>query len=485
MVEPVRFPDIELYRGWGEPLRTECDIRGLELTQGAIPNGLEGALYKVGADRQYPSGRTDDIFIDGEGMIHMFRFKDNQVDYVSRWVHTERYKRQKAAKRKLFGRYRNRYTNDPSVAGVHMGTGNTTAMFHAGRLYALKEDDLPHRIDPDTLDTIGRDDLGGAVQAQCLSAHPKVDPVTDELFTFSYQARGDATRDIVFYKFGPDRKLLTEIWFEMPYAACVHDFAITDEWIVFAFFPLITDLDVNKTSNPKNQWNPDKEVHVALVPRNGTARDIRWFKMPAASAGHMMNAHREGTKVHLDVCLYEGNCFPFFTTPAGEVTPMVPPFLTRLTFDLADHERRIEKRRLLATSCEMPRTDDRYQGQPYRHGYVIAGRGPDGSSGTGHLDVQTGAFEMWSPGPGDSVQEAQFVPRAPDSAEGDGWLLVPVSRVSRMRSDLVILDARNVAAGPVATLRIPVRVRATFHGTWVPETALRSGRFNYQRVSRS
>ncbi len=103
--------------------------------------------------------------------------------------------------------------------------------------------------------------------------------------------------------------------------------------------------------------------------------------------------------------------------------------------------------------CEMPRTDDRYQGLPYRHGYLICNRGMDGSSGTGHIDLQTGQLEVWAPGQGDGVQEAQFVPRSPDSPEGDGWLLVPVSRVSKMRSDLVILDAQNVAAGPVATLR--------------------------------
>jgi carotenoid cleavage dioxygenase-like enzyme len=99
--------------------------------------------------------------------------------------------------------------------------------------------------------------------------------------------------------------------------------------------------------------------------------------------------------------------------------------------------------------------------------------------------VQTGEFESWLPGPGDGVQEAQFVPRAPDSAEGDGWLIVPVSRVSTMRSDLVILDAQKVGAGPVATLRIPVRVRSTFHGTWVPEAALKTGRFNYKRVGKT
>ena len=481
MVEPVRFPEIELYAGWGEPMRTECEIRGLELIQGEIPAGLEGALYRVGADRQYPSGRTDDIFIDGEGMIHMFRFKDNQVDYVSRWVQTERFKRQKIARRGLFGRYRNRYTNDPSVAGVHMGTGNTTAMFHAGHLYALKEDDLPYEMDPETLATRGRDDFGGALRSVSFTAHPKVDPVTDELLGFSYQARGDATRDIVFYLFGPDRKLVNEVWFEMPYAACVHDFAITDEWIVFPFFPLITDLEVVKAGGPYYQWHPDKEIHVALVPRRGSARDIRWFRGPAASAGHMMNAVREGSTIHLDVCFYEGNCFPFFPTPQGETTPPVPPFLTRLSFDLNDREGRIAKRRLLDVSCEMPRTDDRYQGLPYRYGYVIC-RSADGSSGTGCFDFQTGELACWSPGPGDGVQEAQFVPRAPDAAEGDGWLLVPVSRVSKMRSDLVILDARNVSAGPVATLKLPVRVRSTFHGTWVPESALRTGRFGYKRA---
>ena len=59
------------------------------------------------------------------------------------------------------------------------------------------------------------------------------------LLAFAYQAKGDATRDIVYYEFGPDGKKLVETWFQMPYAACVHDFGVTDEWIVFPFFPII------------------------------------------------------------------------------------------------------------------------------------------------------------------------------------------------------------------------------------------------------
>jgi carotenoid cleavage dioxygenase len=127
----------------------------------------------------------------------------------------------------------------------------------------------------------------------------------------------------------------------------------------------------------------------------------------------------------------------------------------------------------------MPRTDDRYQGRPYKSGYCIV-RAQDGSSGTGHVNLETGDLQIWKPGPGDTVQEAQFVPRSPDSPEGDGWLLVPVCRVSQVRSDLAILDAQDLEAGPVALLKLPVRVRATFHGTWVPEEAFKTGRYNFK-----
>jgi carotenoid cleavage dioxygenase-like enzyme len=480
-VEPIQFPGNPLFSGWGQPMRSECTIEGLEVIQGAIPPGLEGTLYRVGADWQYPSKRTDDIFIDGEGQIHMFRFEDGQVSYRNRWVRTERYELLRKVRRQVFGRYRNRYTSEPEAQGVNMGTANTTAMFHAGRLYALKESDLPYEIDPDTLDTLGISDMDGQIGSISFTAHPKVDSVSGELLGFAYQARGDGTRDIVYYLFDAAGRKINEVWFEMPYAACVHDFAITDEWIVFPFFPLITDMDVVKAGGAFYQWNPDQETHIALVPRYGDAGGIRWFRGPATSAGHMMNAVRTGNQVQLDLCLYEGNCFPFFQTPAGEQTVPVPPFLTRITLDLDRNDGGFDRHRLLGPSCEMPRTDDRYQGRPYRHGFAIIYRSQDGSSATGRIDHETGELDVYAPGPGDAVQECQFVPRSTDADEADGWLLVPVNRISQNRSDLVVLDARNLAAGPVATIRLPLRIRATFHGTWVPAEALASGRYGRGR----
>jgi len=117
MAEPVRFPNIPLYEGWGAPNRVESDILGLELIAGELPQDLRGCLFRCGPDRQFPSLFKDDIFIDGEGMMHGWYFRDGQVDYKCRWVRNERFLLQEKARRSLFGRYRNRYTNDPSVAG--------------------------------------------------------------------------------------------------------------------------------------------------------------------------------------------------------------------------------------------------------------------------------------------------------------------------------------------------------------------------------
>jgi carotenoid cleavage dioxygenase len=480
MAEAVRFPDIPLYRGWGAPHRVEANVRDLPVVQGKVPEDLSGTLYRCGPDRQYPPLFRDDIFIDGEGMVHMLRIEGGHVDYRSRWVRNERYLLQERARRSLFGRYRNRYTNDPSVAGKSMGTANTNVVWHGRRLLVLKEDSLPVEVDPQTLETRGEWRYDGAVKSVSLTAHPKLDLHRNELLMFSYQARGDCTNDFAFYIAGADGRISHEMWFEMPYPGMVHDFAVSESHVVVPFFPLITDLAVLKQGGPFYQWHPDKESFYAVFPRRGETRDIRWFRGPTVSAGHMMNAVTEGSTVHLDICLYQGNCFDFFPSRDGSPFQPAPPLLTRMSFDLASE--RFETRTLLTTPAEMPKCDDRYMGKPYRYGYVIcrpadAVAGSIGLSAIGCYDHQTGELRTWSPGPDCGVQEPTFVPRRRGAPEGDGYLLVLVNRMRDMLSDLVILDARDVAAGPIARLSMPTRVRSTFHGMWVPSDALATGTY--------
>ena len=68
---------------------------------------------------------------------------------------------------------------------------------------------------------------------------------------------------------------------------------------------------------------------------------------------------------------------------------------------------------------------------------------------------------------GDSVGEPIFVPRAKNAPEGEGWVLAIVHRAALNRSDLLILNAQDIAGEPEAVLELPCRVPAGFHGIWV------------------
>ena len=150
-------------------------------------------------DPQYPPRLGDDIFISGDGMISSFRFENGHVDYKSRYVRTERFLAERKARRGLFGAYRNRFTDDPAVAGVDRTVANTTpGLARRASCSRSKEDGLPYEIDPVTLDTRGRYDWDGRLKTQTVTAHPKVDPKTGELLFFGYEASGDATRDMAF-----------------------------------------------------------------------------------------------------------------------------------------------------------------------------------------------------------------------------------------------------------------------------------------------
>jgi carotenoid cleavage dioxygenase len=362
-----------------------------------------------------------------------------------------------------------------------MGTANTNIVWHGRKLLALKEDSLPIELDPETLATRGEWRYEGDVSAVSLTAHPKLDYHTNELLTFSYQARGDGTTDIVFYIAAEGGKIVHETWFNMPYPGMVHDFAVTDTHVIVPFFPLITDMTVLKQGGPFYQWHPDQRSHFAILPRWGTAREVRWFQGPAVSAGHMMNAFNEESLLHLDLCLYNGNCFDFFPSYDGSPFRGSPPQLTRLTFDLAGKHDGYEAKLLARTPTEMPKCDDRFMGKPYRYGFGIcrsptARAGEMGMGAIARFDHQTGTMATWVPGENCGVHEPNFVVK-PGAPEGEGYLLVIVNRLAENHSDLAILNASDIAAGPIALLTLPIRVRSTFHGMWVSERALTTGRY--------
>jgi all-trans-8'-apo-beta-carotenal 15,15'-oxygenase len=84
------------------------------------------------------------------------------------------------------------------------------------------------------------------------------------------------------------------------------------------------------------------------------------------------------------------------------------------------------------------------------------------------LDVTTGEQQLWSAAPKGYVSEPIFVPRPDSNQEDEGWVLTVVYDSTRHRSDVVILDGRDLNRGPVARLHLKHHIPYGLHGSWTP-----------------
>lgn len=247
---------------------------------GQVPADLNGRYYRAAYDWAFPPMADDELFINGDGMTAMFHFQNGHVDFKSRFVRTEKFRLERAARRALFGRYRNVYTADPSVRGRVRSTANTHVVWHGGKLLMLKEDGLPWEVDPETLETVGQWDFYGAMTSKTCTAHPSFDPDTGEMFLFGYEAKGEATRDIAYYVVDASGHVTHESWFEAPYPAYIHDFRVSRSHAVFPVSPAATDLDRLKAGGAHWQWDSSKASYIGVLPRYGHGEQIRWIEVP-------------------------------------------------------------------------------------------------------------------------------------------------------------------------------------------------------------
>ena len=469
------FPNTAAFTGYNAPSRVEADIFDLEI-EGELPSDLNGDWYRMTPDPQFPPRLGDDIYLSGDGMISMFRFEDGHVDYKSRYVRTERFLAERKARRGLFGAYRNRFTDEASVEGLDRTVANTSPIWHAGRLFATKEDGLPYEIDPDTLETRGRYDWDGQLRTKTVSAHPKIDPVTGELLFYGYEASGDASRDMSFCVADAEGRLISEEWFEAPYAGMVHDFAVTEDYVVFPIFPTIVELKRLKAGGLHWMSDISQDAWFGVIPRKGHARDLRWFRRPGGQMFHVINAWNEGERIMVDLCPSEMNSFPFIPDVSG--APYDPQrssgMPSRWTLDLSRNDDSIDERVIGQVPGDVPRIDDRRAGRRYRQAYMgmvdprramrMSGPVGAGFNMVGRLDVETGETDAWYGADDDSFQEPQFIPTG--AGELDGYVVSVVERHSENRSDVGLFRAGRIAEGPLAILRMPLRLRGAVHGCW-------------------
>jgi carotenoid cleavage dioxygenase len=479
----AQFPRTPGFTGFNTPSRIEADVLDLAC-EGTIPRELDGAFFRVQPDPQYPPRLGDDISFNGDGMITRFHFHDGQCDLRQRWARTEKWQLEHVAGKALFGAYRNPLTDDQAVRGRIRGTANTNAWIYGGKLYALKEDSPALAMNAATLETEGYTRFGG-IKAQTFTAHPKIDPRTGNMIAFGYAATGVCSEDCAFYEISPAGELLQEVPFKAPYYCMMHDFAITEDYALFHIVPSIGSWERLRAGLPHFGFDTTLPVYLGVLPRRrgAAAQDIRWFKRDNCFASHVLNAFQDGSRIHFDTPEAKNNFFPFFPDVHGAPFngPDAMTYLTRWTVDLSSRSSDfVAIERLTETAAEFPRIDDRCAGVPYRHGWLLEMdmRRPvelRGASAAGvlmnclfHKDLARGTEEHWWCGPVSSLQEPCFIPRHKAAPEGDGWVVQICNRLDEQRSELLLFEAQDIAAGPIATIQIPIRMRFGLHGNWAP-----------------
>jgi carotenoid cleavage dioxygenase len=483
--EPVRETINPYLNGNYAPVREEITAVDLEVT-GTIPAYLDGRYLRIGPN---PIGHTDPAtyhWFVGTGMAHGLRLRDGKAHwYRNRWVRS-------AAVARALG--------EPWRDGAHTGgvdfAANTNIIGHAGKTFAIAEIGVrPYEL-TDELETVGPSDFCGTLFGG-YTAHPKRDPATGELHAVSYNPmRGNIIRYTVT---GVDGKVRRRVDIRLKAHTMMHDFSLTEHYVVLYDLPVALDLRGSLSSRPGKavaglitriaerhaapdamvraimrgsersgppssgmpyRWAPERQARIGVMPREGAADDIRWFEVPQCYVFHPLNAYDDADRIVLDVVRHAS------VFNSGLRIVPAKPSLDRWTVDLTAG--RVAAERLDDTAQEFPRVDERLVGRRHRFGYAVGYS--DGATGTPDAilrhDLTSRRTDRVSFGPGREPGEFVFVPSDADAAEDDGVAMGFVYDRSTDRSDLVLLDGQTLET--VATVHLPARVPHGFHGNWVP-----------------
>ncbi|EOD45259.1 putative lignostilbene dioxygenase protein [Neofusicoccum parvum UCRNP2] len=470
----VANPPGPFYSGAEAPCRFEAEVYHC-VVRGRIPPEIDGTYYRCMPDALWAPLYDDDVcvpasllsppdcltdrpisFINGDGAIDALRVRRGRADFKQRFVRTEKFLVERAARRAVYGRYRNRHTDDPRVRHRVHSTANTHVVYFERQLLALKEDSRPYAMDPDTLETKGNYDFRGQYGCPTFTAHPKVDPATGELAAMGYEAKGDATTDVAYYLFSAAGEKLEECWFQAPFAGMMHDMGLTDRWVVFIVPPLAAvPLEKLKEGHKHFAWDDERPLAFGILSRrNPKPEDVKWFYARNAFYGHTGNTRPPpipGGKFKSHYVRWK------FDPSAADGSWVTPTELINL-------------------EGEMPKVDDRYLTKPYntlflsmtdtslnRENAVIGGT----YNSVARCDVNTGKYVHWCAGPDTALHEVAFCPRSPDAPEADGWVITVANRRDIKLTSIFILDTAKIQEGPIAIIELPFRLRAGIHGSWV------------------
>jgi carotenoid cleavage dioxygenase-like enzyme len=340
-----------------------------------------------------------------------------------------------------------------------------------------------------SLDTIGEHDFQGTFSAnRPFTAHPKVDPVTNEMISFGYSL-GNSRSKCSYYVISPESKLIVDYNVpQIPVPVMMHDFAITENFSLILDLPLQFDVISILTGKPTLRFDHEARARIGVLPRHPNQDTMpRWFDIDPCYIYHTAAAWEQDNTIVLFAC--KSNCagLHFASLNATEHLPGLWPCvnkskncskhssLCKFTLNLENGKASCEKL-LKDFQVEFPTIHPLRLGRATRWCYCallengdFSVRGAVAMYGFVKVDLNTGEHQTYTYSDNCFGGEPLFVPNsvcglAESDEEDAGFVVSFVHNEKSNESALYIVNAQDFSqVSIVPTPRVPYG----FHGKWV------------------
>ncbi len=463
-----------LIKNWAEGYKSQLNEYNYEIEniEGEIPHELEGTIFRNGPGKFEVNGQKFGHIFDGDGMICRIAFSQGKAYFQNSYVRTEGYLAEKKAGKIL---YRGFGTQKPGgfLANIFdikfKNAANTNVLHWGDKLLAMWEGGKPHQLNPQTLETIGLDDLNGLLDPnKSFSAHPKI--IDDVLVNFGVQ--GITNQQLVIWELDKNGNKLKEKSFPMEGFAFLHDMLITPNYYIFIQHPFkigaLPFLFGFQSIEQCFGFDKNKPAKIIVISRHED-NQMNIIEGDSFFGFHHGNAWEKDDHIYFQSCC--SDVYPQMTQENSDMSKIAYdkfPTSNLYQFKVSLTSPKVTREKLDNRGCEFPCVHPNWVGKENRYIYMNV---TDNNNGGGplqniiKLDLTGEATQVWNPSPTAFAGEPIFVPHPEKNGEDDGWLVSLVYDSSTNKSYLAILSAQDINQ-VVAKLHLSHHIPHGFHGTW-------------------
>ena len=458
------------------PTDIEYEAEDLEV-EGEIPADLCGAYVMNGPSQRFEPVNSKYHYYDGDALLRAIYFRDGRASFRQKYLRNGAFivedKAGKTIWPGLAGPYDFRLPGSP-IKDV----SNTDVIFYNGQLLSLwyMAGD-PYRVDPLTLETTGRETLGGKLN-HSVSAHSKTDPFTGELFFFNYQ---DEPPYMSYGMADAHGNLKFDIDIDLAGPRSPHDMGLTENYAILHDLPFYHDVDILRRHGRRVMgFHRDQPARFGLIDRFGRSDKVQWFEAEPCYILHISNSWEEGDWVHMIGCRQE-DPMPSKDPADGHLSSMMSyrrrvHVMYRWSFNTRTGA--VSEGELDDANTEFPTVNTNYLGRKSRYSFnQIIPLAQEGSlegrcqtfNGLIRYDLQDGTTQRYDYGDGVYGSEAPVAPAMGadrGTGEGKAYPVMFVTDSNDWSSACLIFDAEDITK-PIARVKIPRRITIGFHTTWV------------------